>query len=529
MTGRFGPQGSRWWPQAALISLLVSTSHWPARRLATRTVALAASVTFAVAVAAAALTSRHLPFVGAIGVALGALLVSSIASAALIRFRQDQRPTPAEEQAAILRVQSIVSSLRERYGLEESEIDPPVKVIDTSGDVTESDLDRNLASAQSKSSDFFLSQVADTPRLTVILGELGAGKTSFLLRLTYQILRDRSQSNRELIPLFIKCRDWSDEYTTFDKWVTAAALKSYDVPTHVTDYWIRSGRVFVALDGLHELPPNSYVAFRNGINSWIRAAEGTRLAISSTMQPGIADLVRSLKIDQVCLIQPLPDLYIQRLMQRTFARLNFQDDVPTAGAMTVWVQELISQNRHLRGPALVGLLAEAIGESEQVHDDPEQAMNSKDPASVTFGVASSFFSRGDFAAAAEAFRVITRLSHSRWHVPAYALLGTCQYLLGDIDRASETMVEAVTLRLQETIRATPDVVQPLSDEEIQCLAAVPFDLSFDIVQISSAASLPLSQSREALRILRERGLVETVAGTRETARFRRSVTDTANW
>lgn len=481
-------------------------------------------MTFVIAVTAAALTSTHLAFVGALGVAAGVLLVSSVTSAALVRFRQDQRPTPAEEAAAILRVQTIVSSLRERYGLKESEIDPPVKVIDASGATSENDLDHSLSLAEIKSSELFLSQVAAKPRLTIILGELGAGKTSLLLRLTYRMLRDRSE--RELVPLFIKCRDWSDEYRTFDKWVTTAALKSYGIPLHVSDYWIRSGKIFIALDGLHELPPDSYEAFRNAINSWIQAAEGTRLAISSGMQPSVADLIRSLKIDQICVIQPLPDSYLQDLIQSTLSRLNLQNDVPKARAMTVWVQELISQNRHLRGPALVGLLAEAIAESKQLLDDAKQPIGSDDPASVTFRVANSFFSRGDFTAAEEAYRAITRLPHSRWHIPAYTLLGTCQYLLGDVDRASETMIEAVTLRLRETIRATPEVVKPLSDEEIQCLAAVPFDVSFDVIQISNAASLPLSQSREALWTLRERGLVETVAGARDKARFRRSVTDT---
>ena len=70
------------------------------------------------------------------------------------------------------------------------------------------------------------------------------------------------------------------------------------------------------------------------------------------------------------------------------------------------------------------------------------------------------------------------------------------------------MVESVALRLQESIRATPDVIEPLSEEEVQCLAAVPLDLSFDIAQISSAASLPFSLSRQALQTLRERGLVD---------------------
>ena len=271
------------------------------------------------------------------------------------------------------------------------------------------------------------------------------------------MLLDRQKDNRSFIPLFFKCRDWSDDYSTFHKWITTTAHRSYNVPSHVTDYWIRSGRLFVALDGLHELPPNCYDGFSAAINSWIQAAEGTRLAISSTMESSVAELVRSLGVDQLCVIQPLPSSNIQTVLRRTLSRLSFQEDVPAARAtdiaqaMDIWMQGLISRNRHLRGPALVGLLAEAIGESKQLPDDADQQMGSKDPAFVAFLVANSFFSRGDFAAARDAYHTITRLSHSRWHVPAYTLLATCLYLLGDIDKASDTMVESVALRLQEVL------------------------------------------------------------------------------
>lgn len=525
--GRFGPPGDRW-SQASLGNLLASSRRWPEGRLATRTVALAAVVTLAVAVAAAVATSTRFSFTGAVIVAIGAAVVVSITTAAFAHFRQVPSPSVAEEQAAVLRIRAIVSSLLERYGMEEPEINPPVKLIDTSGVPVSNDLYRQLAAAQTRSSEFFLSQFVDRPRLTAILGQSGAGKTSLLLRLTHRMLLDRPEDRRGLIPLFIKCRDWSDEYNSFYKWVTATALKSYDIPVHISDYWIRSGRLFIALDGLHELPPDCFDEFSGAVNSWIQAAEGTRLAISSTMQPGIANLIRSLGVDQLCAIQPLPDSEIQRSLRHTLSKLSFPNDVPAVQAMDGWMQGLISRNSHMRGPALVGLLAEAVGESEQLPDDVQRHMDSKDPAAVAFLIANSFFTRGEFAAARDAYRAITRLSRSRWHVPAYALLATCLYLLGDVNEASDTMIEAVALRLDESIRATPDAVEPLSEDELQCLAAVPFDISLDVAQISSAASLPLSRSRQALQALRERGLVETVANTDDKPRFRRSVTDAAS-
>lgn len=528
VAGRFGPHGNRW-SQASLGDFLSSSMRWPEGRLATRTVASAAVAVLALAVAAAVVTSTRFSFTGAVIVAIGATIVVSIIAAAFTRFSQVQSPSPAEEEAAIFRIQAIVSSLLERYGMGQQEINPPVKIIDTSATPINNDLDRRLAATQTTSSEFFVSQLVDRPRLTFILGESGAGKTSLLLRLTNRMLLDRSDDRRRLIPLFFKCRDWSDEYGSFHNWITATAVKSYGIPTRISDYWLRSGRLFIALDGLHELPSDRFDDFRNAINSWIQAPEGTRLAISSTMQPAVVELVRSLGVDQLCFIQPLPAPDIQQLLRRALSRLSFQkNDVPATRAMDRWMQDLIARNSQLRGPALVGLLAEAIGESEQLPEDSQLHIENNDPADVAFLVANSFFSRGEFAAARDAYSVISRLPHSRWHVPSYTLLATCLYLLGRKDEASDTMVEAVASRLHESIRATPDAVEPLSEDELKCLAAVPFDVSLDITQISSAAKLPLSRSRQASQTLRERGLIETAASADDKPRFRRSATAAAS-
>ena len=165
--------------------------------------------------------------------------------------------------------------------------------------------------------------------------------------------------------------------------------------------------------------------------------------------------MRSLGVDRVCVIQPLPDLELQRLLRRTLSKLNFQVEVPAVREMDLWMHDLILRNEQLRGPALIGLLSEAIEESEQLPDDIERHVDNQDPASVAFLVANSFFSRGDFAAARDSYGAITRLGHSRWRVSAYILLATCLYLLGDVEKASDTMIEAVSVRLHESVRATP--------------------------------------------------------------------------
>jgi hypothetical protein len=531
MTGGFSPRSEQW-REARTDDYLLESLRSPQDQFAVGTAALASVLVFVLALAAALLTAKqHFSFSISLVAAVIATAAAVGVAVTLGRFRQHQRrPSPAEERAATLRIQAIVSSLLDRYGMEEPEINPPVKLVDVSGYPSGNDLDARLATARATSSEYFLSELAERPGLTFILGDAGSGKTSLLLRLTYRMILARTQdsreNSREPIPLFFKCRDWSDEYGSFRKWITAAALKSYDIPAHLSDYWIRSGQLFIALDGLHEVPLDRLEDFSTSVRTWVEAADGTRLAISSVMRPDLAAAVRLLGVDQLCVIQPLPDADMQRLLRDTLQRLRARTGVPPAKEqqMDIWMRGLISRNRAMRGPALVGLLAAAIEEAGQLPDGVEEAAEGRDPAAFAFRVANSFFSRGDLAAARDAYDAIKRRPHSRWHIQAYTLFATCLYLLGDVEEASGAMMEAVALRLQESIRATPgNVFEPLSEEELHCLAAVPFDRSFDIAQISSAASIPLSRSRQALRTLRERGLVETVAGTDDRARFRRSI------
>ena len=195
VTDRFGSYVHRWSQTSLGYSLVPSRG-----RLATRTVAFAATATLAIALAVAIGTSTHISFTHAVIVAFGAAL---------------QPPSPLRLSRAFVKIRKCLMlkskplscAFRqrfphsERYGIEQPDINPPVKLVDTHGDPSNSDISRRMAMAETTSSDFFLSQLVNRPRLTVILGESGAGKTSLLLRLTYRMLLDRQKDNRSFIPL----------------------------------------------------------------------------------------------------------------------------------------------------------------------------------------------------------------------------------------------------------------------------------------------------------------------------------------
>lgn len=497
--------------------------NWPGVPLQVTAVLFAAATALAIAIGGIFVASRYQGFSASVIIAAASLLLASLTSAWLVSFRRDHRPSQAEQQAALHRIRSITSSLLERHGIEDTEIDPPVKLVDTSEKANTYDFEKLIAATSSTSSEFFLAQFMDVPRYTVILGEHGSGKTSLLLRLASRMLTDRPKGSSEFIPLFLKCRDWSESYGSFHKWITIRALHAYKLPVHVTDYWIRTGKLFIGLDGFDELPSDQIDSFSGAVSAWVKAAEGTRLAISARLdRDGARDFLRAVRPEQICVIQPLPDSDIRRYLLDSFSKLSFPTRALDVVAMDAWMRNLVSRQDYLRGPALVGMLAEAVEESEQLPGVNDEGVITNDPVLATFLVANSYFWDGKFKAAEEIYGAVTRLAHSRWHVPAYTLRATCLYLLGEVDQASNMMLESVALRLQESIQATPDVVGPLSAVEAKCLAALPASLSLDLAQVSSAAHLPISLSRSVLQSLRERGLVETAEHTEDRARFRRS-------
>jgi hypothetical protein len=462
--------------------------------------------------------------------ALIALVLASASAGLLARLSHYKRPSPSEEEAAIARIQAIVGFLLARHGIEDPVIHPGVKILNRREDAErhagqdgEHDRGYPLRDMHSRSSEAFIANIADQPRFTVVLGRYASGKTSLMLRLTQHLLADKLQGRGDLVPLFFKSTDWSEQPGSFHKWVAAAALEYFGIPSHITDFWIRTGRLFIVFDGLDELPQERLSQFVESVASWTQAAEGTRLAISSTLGDSKTQgFISATNVDQICVIQPLSQSDIRNLLRSALSRIQFDIGPERQEAMSHWVAELTSRTEYLQGPALVGLIGEAIEESEKTPGKGALGIDN-DPAYIAFQVANSFFSRGDLAPAIEAYSAIARLPHSRWHIPAYTLLGTCLYLIDEIDQANEVMLECVALRLRENIQPSPDAVKHLSDTELRCWAAVPLDSSYDVAQISSAAGLPIKRSRQALQNLRERGLVETVENTDQRARFRRSI------
>ncbi len=92
----------------------------------------------------------------------------------------------------------------------------------------------------------------DTGGKFLILGALGAGKTTTLLELATELI-NRAEHSTQPIPVIFNFSSWQDDNQTLADWLVAQLKFKYGIPINMGRQWINQRQLLPLLDGLDEL------------------------------------------------------------------------------------------------------------------------------------------------------------------------------------------------------------------------------------------------------------------------------------
>lgn len=422
-------------------------------------------------------------------------------------------------------------------GARQDDILPPIALRAYRESAHQFDLEEILTTAETVETSSFIARVAESPRLTMVFGQPGAGKTALLLRLALQMMDDYLHGPARKVPIFLWLRDWADDGSSLRSWALRQTAATYSIRPTVVQTWLDRGDAVFLLDGLNEVSEDRRDHLVDALNAFALAPQGTQVVVSCrTSDTGIAMVTRWLQAEQlamlapqVAVLRPLPESEArQYLLRRAFRHDTLSSSSmhrPLQPTLRRLVEELIEQEADLRAPALLGLIEKTVAEySKHLQVRASETEEGADSAELVFRLGNQCLARGDYRAAIDAYGAVLAVSGSHLKAPAAVLRGATKALLGDHQAAHDALIESVALRLKESIEMAEvrHRTAPLSEDERLVLNVLSDDISYDPSQISALARLTPDPTNLALRALRDAGLVEVIEEREGRPRFRRN-------
>lgn len=155
----------------------------------------------------------------------------------------------------------------------------------------------------------------------LILGGPGAGKTTFLLELTRDLLHRTAHDDTHPIPIVLNLVSWFNKRQPLENWLIDQLQEKYFVQSTLARSWVNNNQLLLLLDGLDEVPPRHQAGCISAINTFRQAHSIVPIVVCSRYAEYLQHTTRLL-LHTAVIIQPLTEPVIDQYLVETGLNLE---------------------------------------------------------------------------------------------------------------------------------------------------------------------------------------------------------------
>ena len=145
----------------------------------------------------------------------------------------------------------------------------------------------------------------------LVVGALGAGKTTTLLDLAAVLIQRANDQPDHPIPVIFNLSSWQQASQSITDWLVSELNLKYGVLPRLGQSWLAEKKLLPLLDDLDVLPPARQKPAMQAINAWMQSGEGpSRLVVCSHLEV-YERCPEALALSGIVRLEPLTDKQIQ--------------------------------------------------------------------------------------------------------------------------------------------------------------------------------------------------------------------------